>query len=225
VNAYLAERQRHTDLATVFIVDDDDDVRDSLAQLLRSVGLETSVFACGEALMMTLKEGSGRYGPACIILDVRLRGLSGLLVQQELHQCGIAYPIIFLTGYGDIAMTVKAMKAGAIDFLTKPVRDQDLLEAIAEAVKRDRLRLAKASAIDDLQHRWVELTPRQKQVIHRIARGMPCREIAAELGISEITVKVYRSEGMKQLGAKTSGEFLQTAKLLGLTAERRLLID
>jgi FixJ family two-component response regulator len=202
---------------TVFIVDDDEDVRDALQQLLRSVGANASAFSNGEALIEALKDGPLNEAPACIVLDVRLKGLSGLMVQQELSRRGVSHPVIFLTGHGDIVMSVKAMKAGAVDFLTKPLRDQDLLDAIAEAISLDRLRLADATALQDLQDRWIELTPRQKQVMHRIARGMLNRQIASELGVSEITVKIYRGEGMKRLGVKTLGEFIQKAKLLGLT--------
>jgi FixJ family two-component response regulator len=204
------------DVPTVFIVDDDEDVRDSLGQLLRSVGMNTSLFSRGEALMEALKDGPVSEGPACIVLDVRLKGLSGLMVQQELSRRGISHPIIFLTGHGDIVMSVKAMKAGAVDFLTKPLRDQDLLEAIAEAVQQDRSRLVDASAVHHLQERWVELTPRQKQVMCRIASGMPNDHIADELGVSELTIKIYRGEGLKRLGVKTVTEFRQKAKLLGL---------
>jgi FixJ family two-component response regulator len=205
-----------TEAPIVFVVDDDEDVRDSLNQLLRSVGVRTSVFSNGEALIETLKANPIGAGPACIVLDVRLKGLSGLMVQQELSQRGVSHPVVFLTGHGDIMMSVKAMKAGAVDFLTKPLRDQDLLDAIAEAISLDRLRLADASARQDLQDRWIELTPRQKQVMHRIASGMLNGQIASELGVSEITVKIYRGEGMKRLGVKTLGEFIQKAKLLGL---------
>lgn len=199
----------------VFIVDDDD-VRESLRQLLRSVGMRTSVFSRGEALIEALKDGPIDGGPACIVLDVRLKGLSGLMVQQELARRRVHHPVVFITGHGDIVMTVKAMKAGAVDFLTKPLRDQDLLEAIAEAVDRDRSRLANAAVLDGLRGSWLGLTPRQREVMHRIARGMVIREIATELGVSEITVKIYRGESMKRLGAKTLAEFLQKAKLLGI---------
>ena len=205
------------DTPTVFIVDDDEDVRDSLRQLLRSVGMKTSVFSHGEALMEALKDGPVDAGPACIVLDVRMKGLSGLMVQQELSRRGILHPIIFLTGHGDIIMSVKAMKAGAVDFLTKPLRDQDLLEAIAEAVKQDRSRLSDASALQTLHERWAELTPRQRQVMHRIACGIPHDHIAGELGVSELTIRTYRAEGLKRLGLKTLAEFRQKAKLLGLT--------
>lgn len=208
--------QHATENPTVFIVDDDEDMRDALQQLLRSVGTKASVFSNGEALIEALKDGPLNDAPACIVLDVRLKGQSGLMVQQELARRGVSHPVIFLTGHGDIVMTVKAMKAGAVDFLTKPLRDQDLLDAIAEAISLDRLRLADASALQDLQDRWIELTPRQKQVMHRIARGMLNGQIAGELGVSEITVKIYRGEGMKRLGVKTLGEFIQKAKLLGL---------
>lgn len=201
---------------TVFVVDDDEDMRDSLKQLLKSAGMKTNVFSYGEALIEALKDGPISKGPACIVLDVRLKGLSGLMVQKELSRHSVPHPVIFITGHGDIVMTVKAMKAGAVDFLTKPLRDQDLLEAIAEAVEQDRVRLASASTFQDLRDCWLGLTPRQKQVMICLARGMPIHEIAGELGVSEITVKIYRGESMKRLGAKTLAEFLQKAKLLGL---------
>jgi FixJ family two-component response regulator len=200
----------------VFVVDDDEDVRESLHQLLKSAGLSACTFSRGEALIDALKDGPARKGPACIVLDVRLKGLSGLLVQQELARHGIMHPIIFITGYGDIVMTVKAMKAGAVDFLTKPLRDQDLLDAIAEAVNQDRLRLADASTVENIRERWRQLTPRQRQVMHQIADGKVVRQIADELGVSEITVRVYRGEGMKRLGVESVSDFLQLAKRLGL---------
>ncbi|WP_144147302.1 response regulator transcription factor [Paraburkholderia sp. BCC1884] len=206
---------RSTEVPTVFVVDDDEDVRDSLHQLLKSAGLNANVFSHGEALIDALKDGPVREGPACIVLDVRLKGLSGLMVQQELSRHGISHPVIFITGHGDIVMTVKAMKAGAVDFLTKPLRDQDVLDAIAEAVDQDRTRLADASALQDFQKRWLELTPRQKQVMHQVANGMLVQQIADELGVSEITVKIYRGEGMKRLGVETLAEFVQKTKLLG----------
>jgi FixJ family two-component response regulator len=184
------------DVPTVYVVDDDDDVRESLEQLLKSAGMRTFAFPSGEALIATLGAGGGS-GPACIVLDVRLRGLSGLMVQKELSQRGVAHPVIFLTGHGDIVMSVKAMKAGAVNFLTKPVRDQDLFEAIAEAVGLDRARIADARATDDLKDRWLELTPRQRQIMQLVATGVPNRTIAHELGIAEITVRTYRGEGMR----------------------------
>lgn len=217
MNGDLVEAKQ-TDTPTVFIVDDDEDVRDSLRQLLRSVGMQTNVFSRGEALIEALKDGPVNENPACIVLDVRLKGLSGLMVQQELSRRGISHPVIFLTGHGDIVMSVKAMKAGAVDFLTKPLRDQDLLEAIAAAINQDRSRLVDALAIQNLRERWVELTPRQKQVMHRITCGVPNGHIADELGVSELTIKIYRGEGLKRLGVKTVAELRQKAKLLGLTA-------
>jgi FixJ family two-component response regulator len=201
---------------TVFVVDDDEDVRESLHMLLKSAGLNARTFSRGETLIDALQDRSATKGPACIVLDVRLKGLSGLLVQQELARHGIMHPIIFITGYGDIVMTVKAMKAGAVDFLTKPLRDQDLLDAIAEAVSQDRSRLADASTVEIIRERWRQLTPRQRQVMHQIANGKVARQIADELGVSEITVRVYRGEGMKRLGVETLSDFLQLAKRLGL---------
>jgi FixJ family two-component response regulator len=211
-------KTRATEMPTVYVVDDDDDVRESLEQLLKSAGMKTIVFPRGEALIDAFESGSIR-GPACIVLDVRLRGLSGLMVQKELSQRGVAHPVIFITGHGDIVMTVKAMKAGAVNFLTKPIRDQDLFEAIAEAIELDRTRIAEATATENLKDRWLELTPRQRQVMHFVASGMPNRTIAEELGIAEITVKIYRGEGMRRLGTKTLSEFLEKAKMLGIVTE------
>ena len=204
-------------IPTVFVVDDDDDVRESLEELLRSVGMKSRAFSHGQALIGAF-EGGTLHGPACIVLDVRLRGASGLMVQQELSLRGIAHPVIFITGYGDIEMTVKAMKSGAVNFLTKPIRDQDLLEAIAEAVDLDRTRMADATAAQNIMARWLELTPRQRQVMHFVACGVPSGEIAEELGISEITVRIYRGEGMRRLGTKSLGDFLSKAKMLGIIA-------
>jgi FixJ family two-component response regulator len=206
------------DVPTVYVVDDDDDVRDSLEQLLKSAGMRVVVFPSGEALIETF-EGGGSRGPACIVLDVRLRGLSGLMVQKELSQRGVAHPVIFITGHGDIVMSVKAMKAGAINFLTKPIRDQDLFEAIAEAVDLDRTRIADAMANGDLKDRWHELTPRQRQIMQLVASGVPNRTIAEDLGIAEITVKTYRGEGMRRLGVKTLSDFLEKARMLGIVTE------
>jgi FixJ family two-component response regulator len=202
---------------TVFVVDDDDEVRESLEDLLKSVGVAVRVFSHGEALIDALS-GATLPGPACIVLDVRLRGASGLMVQQELSLQGIAHPVIFITGHGDIVMTVKAMKAGALNFLVKPVRDQDLLEAIAEAVDLDRARIADASATRDIKERWLELTPRQRQVMRSVACGVSNCEIAQELGITEITVRIYRGEGMRRLGTKNLDDFLLQAEALGIIA-------
>ena len=216
------DRTASVDVPTVYIVDDDDDVRESLEQLLKSAGMKTMVFPSGEALIDTFEGASSRgngRGPACIVLDVRLRGLSGLMVQKELLQRGVAHPVIFLTGHGDIVMSVKAIKAGAINFLTKPVRDQDLFEAIAEAVDLDRTRIADATAIGNLRDRWLDLTPRQRQIMQLVAGGVPNRTIAEELGIAEITVKIYRGEGMRRLGTKTLSEFLAKARMLGIVSE------
>lgn len=202
---------------TVFVVDDDDDVRESLEDLLKSAGVNVRAFSHGEALIDAFEGGTLR-GPACIVLDVRLRGASGLMVQQGLSLRGIAHPVIFLTGHGDIVMTVKAMKAGALNFLAKPVRDQELLEAIAEAVELDRARISDATATRDINERWLELTPRQRQVMRFVACGVPNCEIAQELGVTEITVRIYRGEGMRRLGTRDLDDFLSKAETLGIIA-------
>ncbi|MEH2513536.1 FixJ family two-component response regulator [Nitrobacteraceae bacterium AZCC 1564] len=196
----------------VFIIDDDASVRDALGNLFRSVGLRVELFGSApEFLQSKLPDVA-----SCLVLDVRLPRLSGLDFQADLVKAGIHIPIIFITGHGDIPMTVKAMKAGAIDFLTKPFRDQDMLDAVATAIKRDRKRRIDAKALSDLQAVLATLTPRERDVLALVAAGFMNKQIAAQIGIAEITVKIHRGQVMKKMGAKSLADLVRMAEMLGI---------
>jgi len=196
--------------AVVGIVDDDLDVRTALGELLQSVGIEAAAFSSGrEWLDSGLAER-----PGCLILDVRMPGSSGLDLQHHLARIGRPKPIIFLTGHGDIPMTVQAMKAGAVDFLTKPVRDQTLLDAVALALERDRTQREEAEAVRGHLDRLTTLTPRERQVLRSVARGRLNKQIAFDLGISEITVKLHRSNVMRKMRAGSLGELIRAWEML-----------
>jgi FixJ family two-component response regulator len=196
--------------ATVFIIDDDDSVRDAIIGVVTSVGMRAVAFASTRELLLKPPQ----TGTSCLILDVRLQGSSGLDFQQELARAGIDIPIIFITGYGDVPMTVRAMKAGAVEFLTKPFRDQDLLDAIALALEKDRAALKHRGAIDGLRNRYATLTKRERQVMALVVAGKLTKEIAAELGTSEITIKVHRGQIMRKMEARSIVELVKmTAKL------------
>ncbi|HEY3599156.1 MAG TPA: response regulator [Paraburkholderia sp.] len=199
----------------VFVVDDDDSFRGALANLLRSVGMQVEAYACAQNLM------TARWpdAPACIVLDVRLKADSGLAVQNELARAGVELPIIFMTGYGDIPMTVQAMKAGAVDFLTKPFRDQDLLDAVTRAINDDRTRREAQKSLSQLKRRFQTLSTREQQVMKMVAKGLLNKQIAAELGLSEITVKVHRGQAMKKMGARTLADLLHQAVMLKIREE------
>ncbi|GAA0214200.1 FixJ family two-component response regulator [Brevundimonas nasdae] len=182
---------------TVYVIDDDASLRASLADLLDSVSLHTRVFASVQDFL-TAPRGEG---PACLILDVRMPGQSGTDFHQQMERLGVRLPVIFITGHGDIAMGVKAIKDGAVDFLTKPFRDQDLLDAVQVALERDRQRLAQAVSTSSLQDRWRSLTPGEREVVRLVVRGQLNKQIAAELDVKEITVKVRRAKSMKKMGA------------------------
>lgn len=194
----------------VCVVDDDASVRDGLKLLLKSVGLQVETF--GSALEF-LQSGLPDVA-SCLVLDVRLPGRSGLEFQTELAKINIHLPIIFLTGHGDIPMTVKAMKAGAVEFLTKPFREQDLLDAVQIALERDRARRQSDKAIATLRARFNLLTPREQELIARVTSGLMNKQIAAEMGVSEITVKVHRSNIMRKMGAKSLAELVRMADVL-----------
>lgn len=201
--------------AHVIVVDDDPSVREALDGLLRSVGLKVSLHgSVAEFLAETLP---GR--PRCLILDVRLPGRSGLDLQAELAAAGVALPIIFITGHGDIPMSVGAMKAGAVEFLPKPFRDQDLLDAIQVALDRDRAQLAGAAAEAALRARLESLTVRERQVFALVATGLLNKQIAGEIGVAEITVKVHRGQVMKKMGARSIVDLVRMADSLGLNAK------
>ena len=183
----------------VFVVDDDLSVREALSSLIRSVGLGVETFASAREFL----EFQRPDAPACLVLDVRMPGLSGLELQRELSQAGRGIPIIFITGHGDIPMTVRAMKAGAVDFLPKPFRDQDLLDAIAHSLERDGAARHQRSELAEIQSRYDKLTSREREVIALIVRGMRNKQTASELGITEVTVKVHRHNIMAKMGARS----------------------
>lgn len=186
-------------LASVVVIDDDPGVRDAVARLLRSVGLRPILFASASQFL----EAPRPDGPACLVLDVRLPGRSGIDLQRELAAANIHHPIVFITGHGDIPMSVRAMKAGAIEFLTKPFRDQDLLDAIYAGIEEERARLESERILDDLRGRFDALSEREREVMTRVVAGRLNKQIAAELGISEITVKAHRARAMKKMGASS----------------------
>jgi FixJ family two-component response regulator len=196
----------------VVVVDDDASLRDALSSLLRSVGLQVEVFgSTADFLKRRVPDAV-----SCLVLDIRLPGVSGLDFQAQLANTGIHLPIIFITGHGDIPMTVRAMKAGAVEFLTKPFRDQDLLDAVQKALERDRSRRAKDNAVHDLRTRFESLTPREQEVIGLVTAGLMNKQIAAKLGVSEITVKVHRSNVMKKMGARSLADLVRMADALGI---------
>jgi FixJ family two-component response regulator len=196
----------------VFVIDDDASVREALRGLFRSVGLRVEVFgSVSEFLQSKIPDVAG-----CLILDIRLPRVSGLEFQADLVKAGVLIPIIFMTGHGDIPMSVKAMKAGAVDFLTKPFRDQDMLDAVAMAIERDRKRRVDAKALSDLQGLFAILTPRERDVLALVAAGLMNKQIAAEIGIAEITVKIHRGHVMKKMGAKSLADLVRMAETLGI---------
>jgi FixJ family two-component response regulator len=199
--------------STVFVIDDDASVRAALEELFQSVGLHVELFASGSAF---LENPLPTTTSGCLVLDVRLPGVSGLRVQEELAKSKNYLPIIFLTGHGDIAMAVRAIKAGAIDFLTKPFRNQDLLDAVSAALQQGKARRAKEQSNSTLQESFKSLSARERDVVARVAAGGLNREIAADLGVSEVTVKVHRANAMRKLRAKSVAELVRMTDLLGI---------
>jgi FixJ family two-component response regulator len=196
----------------VFVIDDDELMRKALSNLCRSVGLHVEVFASAPEFLATKIPDA----PCCLILDVRLPGVSGLDFQAKLASMKIDIPIIFITGHGDIPMTVRAMKAGAVEFLTKPFRDQDLLDAVQAAFDRSRERYENQNMIAELRRKFETLTPREQDVMAGVARGLMNKQIAGEIGITENTVKVHRGNVTKKMGAKSVAELARIADLLGV---------
>ncbi len=196
----------------VVIVDDDPAVRESLDSLIRSVGLATRLFGAPAELL----QGALPDVPGCLILDVRLPGISGLDFQDQLARQGIALPIVFMTGHGDIPMTVRAMKAGAVDFLSKPFRDQEMLDAVTSAIERDRQRRSATAALDDQRSAYATLTAREREVMTHVVAGLMNKQVAGVLGLSEITVKIHRGNVMRKMGVRTLADLVRTAEALGV---------
>jgi FixJ family two-component response regulator len=201
----------------VFVVDDDSSMRGALKSLLGSVGLRVEMFGSAPGFL----ESRLPSVPSCLVLDIRLPGVSGLEFQDDLAKADIHIPIIFMTGHGDIPMSVKAMKAGAVDFLTKPFRDQDMLDAVTKALERDRKRREDEQAVSSLRHLFESLTPREREVIALVTAGLMNKQIAAELGVSEITVKIHRGHVMRKMGARSLAELVRMAEMLEIIATRR----
>jgi len=197
---------------TVLVVEDDETVRRALGNLFQSVGLEVQLFGSAPDMLQTKLPATA----SCLVLDVRLPGLSGLDFQTELAKADIHIPIIFMSGHGDIPMTVRAMKGGAVDFLTKPFRDQDMLDAVTVAIERDRKRREAGKVVANLQTHFETLTPREREILALVSSGLMNKQVAAELGLAEITVKIHRGHIMKKMGAKSLADLVMKAETLGI---------
>jgi FixJ family two-component response regulator len=201
-----------SEAAVVHIIDDDESVRAALDDLLRSVGLTPAPHASVSEFLAAKKPDV----PVCLVLDVRMPGVSGLAFQEQLSGLGIRLPVILMTGHADVAMSVRGMKAGAVDFLTKPFRDQDMLDAVATAVRRDHARREAGAAIIALREKFTRLSPRQREVMRLVSAGKRNKQVAGDLGLSEITVKIHRAAAMRKMGACTLADLVRAAEALRL---------
>src|SRR5438094_10148245 len=198
----------------VFVVDDDPSVRRAIQRLVESVGLQVELFGSAQEFLRSERPDA----PSCLVLDIRLPGISGLDFQRQLAEANIHIPIIFITAHGDIPMTVRAMKAGAVEFLTKPFRDQDLLDAIRNAIERDRAERGERHELTELRRRYASLTPRERDVLRGVVAGLLNKQIAAELGTSEVTVKEQRGHVMHKMQAGSVAELVRLVSRLGITS-------
>jgi FixJ family two-component response regulator len=208
-------KDKPQDQSVVFVIDDDDALRTALGSLFRSVGMQVHLLgSTAEFLQTAIPEV-----PSCLVLDVRLPGISGIDFQSELDKAGIHIPIVFITGHGDIPMTVKAMKAGAVEFLTKPFRDEDLLGAVRLAIRQDAEHRETDKSLEQVRKNFLSLTPREREVISLVASGLMNKQIAAKLGVTEITVKVHRGNVMRKMGARSLAQLVRMSDALQLQRE------
>lgn len=210
------QAQANADEPIVRIVDDDPSMRRALTNLFQSVGLKVEAFGSAAEIM----DAKAPAVPSCLVLDIRLPGSSGLDLQADLAKANIHTPIIFITGHGDIPMTVRAMKSGAVDFLTKPVRDQDMLDAVQAALERDRKRRDAEKSVSGVRSRFESLSTRQRDVLSLVASGLMNKQVAAELGLAEITVKIYRGQIMRKMGARSLADLVRMTDALGIPRTR-----
>jgi FixJ family two-component response regulator len=192
----------------VYVIDDDRSVREAIESLIRSVGMTVKTFASAQEFKATARPNA----PSCLVLDVRMPGLSGLDLQRELLDGGLRIPVIFITGHGDIPMSVRAMKAGAVEFLTKPFRDQDLLDAITEAIESDRAERLQLAEVTEFKKRFEQLTPREREVMDLVVKGLLNKQVAAKLKISEVTVKLHRHQVMEKMKAQSLADLVRMAE-------------